>query len=153
MAVMDFDQPMGALYPFSLEDKLRVITEPSAWYTREGGASSPWGKAVIPLEMISVLAQYTSDRSGYRPRGPAVGLFAALEIRVVKGPLFVGQPYELEREIVALSESKRTESCWIETRVFDASTRDLVAVVLLNSATMKESYAPYAEEARALGKT
>jgi hypothetical protein len=152
-AMMDFDQPMGSLYPFSLEDKLRVITEPSAWYTRQGGASSPWGKAVIPLEMISVLAQYTSDRSGYRPRGPAVGLFAALEIKVLKGPLLVGQPYLLEREIVALSESKRTESCWIKTRVFEASGQGPVAEVLLNSATMKDSYAPYAEEARALGKT
>jgi hypothetical protein len=107
---MDFDEPMGALYPFSLNDKLRVITEPSPWYTREGGGSSPWGKAVIPLEMISVLSQYTSDRSGYRARGPSVGLFAGLEIKVIKGPLFVGNRYELERELVALSESKRTES-------------------------------------------
>ena len=29
---MDFDQNMGDLYPFSLEDKLEVITEPSAYY-------------------------------------------------------------------------------------------------------------------------
>src|SRR4030095_1720248 len=29
---MDFDQHMGDLYPFSLDAKLKVITEPSPWY-------------------------------------------------------------------------------------------------------------------------
>ena len=34
---MDPDQHMGALYPFSLNNKLAVITEPSPWYS-DGGA-------------------------------------------------------------------------------------------------------------------
>ena len=29
---MDFDQNMGDLYPFSLADKLKVITEACAYY-------------------------------------------------------------------------------------------------------------------------
>ncbi len=149
---MGFDESKGALYPFSLEDKLKVITESCVWHTREGGPTSPWGRAIIPVEMISVLAQYTSGQSGFRTRGPAVGLFAALEIKLIDGPLFVDHPYELEREIVALSESKRTEANWIRTRIFDGVDRRLVAEVLLNSATMKDSYARYAEEARQLGK-
>ena len=32
---MDFDQNMGALYPFSLRRKLAVITEPSWLYVPE----------------------------------------------------------------------------------------------------------------------
>jgi len=149
---MDFDQHMGSQYPFSLNDKLKVITEPSPWYTREGGANSPWGRAVIPFEMISVLLGYTSGKAGFRTRGPAVGLFAEQEIKLIKGPLFVGHPYELEREIVALSESKRTESSWVLTKVYDGVTRDLVAEMILNGATLKNSYARYDEEARALGR-
>jgi hypothetical protein len=31
---MDFDQTMGELYPFSLRDKLKVITEPSRFTSR-----------------------------------------------------------------------------------------------------------------------
>ncbi|MGA1190504.1 MAG: hypothetical protein ACO3UV_14120 [Pseudomonadales bacterium] len=58
----------------------------------------------------------------------------------------------LEREIIALSESKRTESNWILTRVIDTETKVLRAEVILNSATMKNSYAKYEEEALALGK-
>lgn len=151
--VMGFDDHMGDLYPFSLNEKLGKITESHAWYTADGGAESPWGRAFIPLEMISVLTQYTSDRSGFRAKGPAVGLFAGQQIRMIDGPLFVGQPYELEREIIALSESRRTESNWVRTRVYEPETRKLVAEVILNSATLKESYANYAQEAQALGKT
>ena len=56
-------------------------------------------------------------------KGPVVGLFADQEIRLIDGPLFVGEEYVLRREIVALSESKRTESYWIRTRIFDAVGR------------------------------
>ena len=151
-ASMGFDQNMGDLYPFSLNEKLTAISESHPWYTEAGAKDSPWGKAIIPLEMISVFTQYTSNQSGYRAKGPAVGLFAGQEIKLIKGPLFVGQPYLLEREIVALSESRRTESNWVKTSVFDPDSRELVAEVILNSATMKDSYAKYAEEAAALGK-
>ena len=106
----------------------------------------------MPLEMISVLTQYTSGESGFRTKGPAVGLFAGQEIKMINGPLFVDHEYLLEREIIALSESRRTESNWIMTRVYDAQTKVLVAEVILNSATLKDSYAKYAEEAQALGK-
>ena len=150
---MGFDQHMGDHYPFTLADKLKVITEPCAWYTREQGVASPWGRAIIPMEMISVLLGSTSAESGLSGCKPAVGLFAGQEIRLIKGPLFVGQDYELEREIVALSESARTESVWVRTRVYDAASpaRDLVAEMILNGAVMKASYPTYESEARALG--
>ena len=49
----------------------------------------------------------------------------------------------LEREVVALSESRRTESYWVRTRIREGETNDLVAEMLLNHATLKESYAGY----------
>ncbi len=149
---MAFDQHMGNSYPFSLADKLKKITEPSDWYTPEGGAKSPWGRAIIPFEMLSVLFEYTAGQARFRTHGPAIGLFAGQEIKLIKGPLFVGHPYELEREIVALSESKRTESMWVRTTAYDGQTGDRVAEMILNSATLKNSYAKYDEEAKALGK-
>jgi len=145
---MGLDQNMGAMYPFSLNEKLQKITEQHPYY----GNDNPWGRAVIPLEMISVLTQYTSGQSGFRTKGPAIGLFAAQEIKMINGPLFVDQPYKLEREIIALSESRRTESNWIMTRVLDAQTNELCAEVILNSATLKDSYANYEADAKALGK-
>ena len=148
---MGFDQHMGDYYPFTLADKLKVITEPCDWYTPQGGAASPWGRPIIPTEMISVLLGSTIGQAGLGGRKPAVGLFAGQQIRLIDGPLFVDQDYELEREIIALSESARTESAWVKTRVYELPTRKLVAEMILNSATMKASYPRYEEEARELG--
>ena len=67
---------------------------------------------------------------------------------MVDGPLFVGEDYLIRREIVALSESKRTESYWVKSRIFDAQGEHLKAEVLLNHASLKHSYEGY-EAARA----
>jgi len=138
---MDPDQHMGNLYPFSLNQKLAAITETSDWYSK----ASPWGRPIIPLEMISVLAEYSSHQAKFPVKGPAVGRFADQEIRLIDGPLFVGEDYVLRREIAALAESKRTESYWVRTRIFDASGQKQVAEMLLNHATLKHSYAGYAD--------
>ena len=149
---MGFDQHMGDSYPFTLADKLAVITEPCRWYTADGGRESPWGRPILPREMISVLLG-SSRSTGLRGRGPAVGLFAGQEIRLIRGPLFVDCAYDLEREVIALSESARTESAWIRTRVFDAESHGLVAEMILNHAVLKASYAAYDREAAELGRT
>ena len=148
---MDFEQNMGDLYPFSLADKLKVITEPSPYY-RDGasnGSDNPWGRPIIPIEMLSVLFQYRSKEDRLPMRGPAVGLFADQEIRLTRGPLFVGEDYQTEREVIALSGSRRTESLWVRTSVFAAGDVP-VASMLLNLASIKDSYAPYSGEYREL---
>ena len=142
---MDADTHMGALYPFSLNQKLAAITETSPWYS--DAAASPWGRAIIPLEMVSVLAEYSSPQAAFPVKGPAVGLFADQEIRMIDGPLFVGEDYLIRREIAALSQSRRTESFWVRTRIFDGTGKRQVAEMLLNHATLKESYAGYASRA------
>ena len=142
---MGFDQNMGELYPFSLNDKLKVITEPSSYYRREEESGNPWGRPIIPIEMLSVLFQYRSRDDQLPIKGPAVGLFADQEIRLIRGPLFVGEDYETEREVIALSGSRRTESLWVRTTVF-ANSDVPVAKMLLNLASIKDSYAPYAQE-------
>src|SRR5882762_5577646 len=114
---MDADQHMGDLYPFSLREKLKMITEPSPYYS---GGDNPWGRPIVPFEMLSVLFQYRAREDRLPVRGPAVGLFADQEIRLLRGPLFVGDTYSTEREVVALSGSRRTESVWMRTTVFGA---------------------------------
>ena len=70
---VDADTDNGGLYPFSLAQKLRRITEASDYYS---SADNPWGRAILPMEMLSVLTQ--KGISGLQPRGPAVGLFLDL---------------------------------------------------------------------------
>lgn len=139
--VMTHDGHNGNLYPFSLAQKLAHITEPHPWYTPDGAATSPWGRAIVPMEMISVLAMKAP--SSFPVRGPSIGLFVDLEIRLLDGPVFVGQTYEVRRRIVGLGQSKRTESSWIETILSDPDTGTDVARVLLHSGVFKASYADY----------
>ncbi|MCO5787040.1 hypothetical protein DHB74_11815 [Pseudomonas sp. G11-1] len=138
---MDADQHMGELYPFSLNQKLERITENSPWYSQAD--VSPWGRPIIPLEMVSVLAEYSSKQAAFPVRQPVIGLFADQEIRMIDGPLLVGEDYLIRREVVALSESKRTESYWVRSRIYSADGSQLKAEMLLNHATLKHSYADY----------
>jgi hypothetical protein len=93
--------------------------------------------------MVSVLAQYSNRFAQWPVNGPAVGLFADLEIKIVDGPLLVGQDYVIDREVVAIAESRRTESYWVRSLIRDPATGAVKADVLLNHATLKESYAGY----------
>ena len=136
---MSLDQHMGDLYPFTLRQKLARITEPSSIYEQ-----------IIPFEMISVLLNHVSRLHPFPIRGPAVSLFADQEIRMIDGPLQVGAAYEIEREIVALSDSRRTESCWILTRVYRPGEQEVIATMLLNSAVLKDSYEAYGRELAAI---
>ncbi len=128
----------GPLYPFSLRQKLEGITERSPWYDSD---ENPWGRPVVPMEMISVL----SEKAGaHLPvRGPSVGLFLDLEVRMIDGPVFVDREYVVEREVLALGQSRRTESSWVRTTLTDADTGELTATVLLHSGVFKDSYAGY----------
>jgi hypothetical protein len=138
---MGHDEANGRAYPFSLADKLARITEPHPWYTAEGGASSPWGRAIVPIEMVSVLVNKAG--AGWPVRSPAMGLFLDLEIRLLDGPVLVDQQYAVAREVVGLGASRRTESYWTRTTLTDADTGRATASVLLHSGVFKESYPGY----------
>ncbi|WP_198534151.1 hypothetical protein [Aquidulcibacter paucihalophilus] len=134
---LDAKTPLGGLYPFSLVEKLDVITEPSPWYSEE--TNTPWTRAILPVEMISVLCQSVADQDPFPIRQPVVGLFADQEVVVIDGPLYPGVNYELERKIVHLSETPKTESMWIRTMVREKATSRLCAEMLLNQAFLKAS--------------
>jgi hypothetical protein len=149
---MRFDQFLGDGYPFTLQDKLAVITEHCPWYTTDGAAGSPWGKPIIPMEMLSPLVQYAFNAIGESAKRPVIGMFADLEIKLINGPIFVDQDYILDKEVIGLGESRRTESMWVRTTITDAQSGELVATSTLNIAYLKNSYPNYAAEAAAMGK-
>ena len=123
----------------------------------------PWAIRIAPTSAIGTTANARPAPKTASPvtqlctalyvalpiRGPAVGLFADQEIRLLRGPLFVGDSYTTEREVVALSGSRRTESVWVRTTVFAADNTP-VATMLLNLASIKDSYANYEREHKAL---
>lgn len=137
---LSFDEPNGPLYPFSLADKLDRITEPHPWYARRGAADSPWARPIVPMEMISVLCHKAA--LDWPIRSPAIGLFLDLEVRLLAGPVFVGEEYSLHAEIVGVGQGSRTESYWTEATLRDSQGQDIVRA-WLHLGLFKESYPGY----------
>lgn len=135
---MDLNSDNGPLYPFSLRQKLDGITERSRWYDT---GENPWGRPIVPMEMLSVLANKIGDRMPVRQ--PSLGLFLDLEVRLVDGPVFLDTDYRVEREVVGLSQSRRVESHWVRSTLTESATDRHVATVLLHSGVFKESYPGY----------
>ena len=54
-------------------------------HSRGRSEFAPWKEPIIPLEMVSVLLNYSSDAAGFPVRKPVVGLFADQEIRMHSG--------------------------------------------------------------------
>jgi hypothetical protein len=138
---LDFDEQNGDRYPFSLAEKLAVITEWHPWYTEEGASDSPWGRPIVPMEMISVLAHKSGGN--WPIRRPFLGLYLDLEIRLLAGPVFVGVDYEMTKEIVGLSHSPRTESYWMLTALTETGADSPTAEILLHTGVLKDSHPGY----------
>ncbi len=136
---MGFDDHNGNLYPFTLAQKLERITERCSWFLP--GGDSPWGRPIVPTEMISVIAHRSNVH--FPVRGPAIGLFIDLEVRFVDGPVFVDQPYRVEHTLVGLGQTKRVESYWTESTIIDAETGAHAATVLLHQGVFKASFAGF----------
>ena len=135
---VDMDTENGHFYPFSLRQKLAAITEPCSWYS---SGDNPWDRPILPMEMVSVLSQKSG--TDFPVRGPALGLFLDLEVKLDHSPIFVGQQYLIDREVLGLSQSRRTESYWVRSTLTDADTGDIAATVTLHSGVFKQSYAAY----------
>jgi hypothetical protein len=116
----------------------KVISDPLSWY-RE---SSPWGEPVAaPCTVLEYLWAYPMQ--GLQPLvGDSVGLFGAIEIGFVNGPLLMNRNYHLSSEVVCVGHSPQTEYVWYDTRaVNDAG--DLVATMRMQSRVMKASSPAY----------
>lgn len=91
--------------------RLDVITEPLDWYS----GPSPWGGPIAsPATLVHFLYEHPARVVG-RNAGRAVGLFGAIEVRHVNGPLVLDKTYRVGGEIVAVGESPKTEYVWFES--------------------------------------
>lgn len=88
-----------------------LITEPLNWYT--GG--SPWGGAIAsPSAVVRMLYRPTSELIS-PTTGGAVGLFGAIEIRHINGPVMADEEYQVQSRLVAVGESPKTEYMWFDS--------------------------------------
>jgi len=108
-------------------ERMKVITEPLDWYA----GPSPWGGAIAtPASMVHLL--YAEPIATLRGKiGAAVGLFGAIEIRNINGPILIEHPYRVGGHVVALGQSPKTEYMWFETELDDREGKRIAEMRML----------------------
>jgi len=108
-------------------ERSKVTTEPMDWYT----GASPWGGPIVmPAPLVQML--YAKSVQSLRGNiGQAVGLFGAIELRFINGPVMVGQEYTCTGEVIAVGQSPKTEHMWFETGLDDDSGRRIAEMRML----------------------
>lgn len=139
---LTFEGHLGEMYPFTLQEKLKVITEPSPWYVEKSGENSPWYRPIIPLEMIGVLLRHKSENFPFPVDYPYVQLFGDQEIHIFNGPLFVNETYVIQHRVIAYKETRRFSTCRIWTDVFNRGSDFTVASMALTMIGLSQNPGP-----------
>ena len=107
--------------------RMQVITEPLDWYVGD----SPWGGPIaMPTTTVQML--YAKSVASMRGAiGKAVGLFGAIELRNINGPVMVDTPYRVTGHVVAVGQSPKTEYMWFETGMDDEDGKRVAEMRML----------------------
>jgi hypothetical protein len=119
----------------ALEGRLAVITEPLPAYTDAGIFGH---RIATPALQVHVL------RPGERsilPRNSdfGVGLFGAIELQLLAGPVFVEHDYETQARVLAVGETPKTEYLYYEANLFEPGSDDTVLSMIMMLRFMKAS--------------
>ena len=100
---------------------------------------------VLPPSQVVHLAHLTRT-SAMAKQKPAVGLFGALQVQQLRGPLRAGVDYRARTRILKLTESPRTENVWYDVTFQEAAGGDDVGSMLYCLRFMKASSPLWAEQ-------
>jgi len=105
-----------------IDARIEVITEPLPCYE----SSTQFGQRVAPI------APYVHAFRDVEPhiipvRGPYVGMFGAIDVQYLAGPVLANTEYTSQGEVIALSASPKTEIVWYTAVLTDARTGEHVA--------------------------
>ena len=114
---LDFDAHTSA--------RLDALTEPMAWY-RDG---SPWGSAIVNPGLLVHMMVAIQPRMRLRDR--AVGLYGAIEVRHINGPVFMERDYEVSGTVLATGATPKTEYVWYETVMREPGGRDVASMIMM----------------------
>ncbi|WP_310542889.1 hypothetical protein [Phenylobacterium sp.] len=116
------------------DNRLEFITEALPEYLD----ASVWGERVAP-PAIAIDAMREVETPLFRPQAGFVGMFGAIEVQWLDGPVFMERDYLADGTILALSESPKTEVAWYESTLRDAKDGREVSRMILMTRVLKGS--------------
>lgn len=114
--------------------RLPVVTEPLADYEDP----SIWGERMAPSAAAIDLMRAVEGPL-FRRVTDYVGMFGAIEVQMLDGPVFADHDYLVDGEVLALSESPKTEIVWYQSTLKEPATSLPVARMILLSRLLKAS--------------
>jgi hypothetical protein len=122
----DLDEPVQVrLTDKDSRRRLEVITEPLDWYS----GASPWGGPIANPGLVVHLMVQAQARM--RLRLGAVGLYGAIEINHLAGPVFAEHDYEVAGTILAIGQTPKTEYFWYETTLREPGGKDVASMLMM----------------------
>lgn len=114
--------------------RLDMITEPKPEYRD----ATMYGERVA-APSVAIDALRVVEGPLFKTGDAFVGMFGAIELQYVDGPIFVDHDYLADGRVVALSESPKTEVVWYESTLHDGATDRPVAQLIMMSRLLKGS--------------
>ena len=138
----------GLLHPRAADQAARLargmVTEPLDWYAN----GSPWGGPIASPLTTAQLLHWEPVQPLARRLPPAVGMFGAIEIRYVHGPILLDAGYRVTGTIVAVGDSPKTEVLWYDTQATDEQGQ-VAATCRMMTRFVKASTPLYSEDGAA----
>jgi hypothetical protein len=97
--------------------RLDAMTEPLDWYA----GPSPWGGPIFDPGAAVQLFRGPEQHFNLNREG-VVGLFGAIEVRHVTGPIMKGRDYTCSGELVYAGETPKSEYIWYRSMLHDHGT-------------------------------
>jgi len=117
----------------NLAKRLEVITEPLEEYNGD--------KPYLPPSLLVQAMRASEGDVLVRHKDIGVGLFGAIEVQHINGPVYAEHDYTCISTVLAVSETPKTEYVWYESLLQDAESETKVASMLMMLRFMKASSA------------
>ncbi len=101
-----------------------LCSGPLDWYT---GASPFGGPIAAPSSLVELLWASPTKALAVHT-GKAVGLFGAIEVVQLAGPVFLEDTYTVTAEIASVGQSPKTEYLWFDALASDARGRRVASM-------------------------
>ncbi len=110
-----------------LDERLKVITEPMHWYIDD----SRWGgRVATTVNQVNALMA-PADAYLKEMRTGAIGLYGAIELRNVNGPMLVDTDYRSGGTLLHAGQTPKTEYLWFDTWADDETGKRVVEMRMM----------------------
>ena len=114
--------------------RVRGITEPSDAYANRDADGRYLAAPAVVIDALRAV-----ETPLFKSQGEFVGMFGAIELEHLAGPVMLDTDYLVDGEVIGLGESPKTEIAWYESRLRPANGGPVLARLLMMTRVLKGS--------------